>query len=73
MNLMTQLVRLTVPICVWMSAFMHLESSAKPAAKNQKPALEVLHGEKIRHVVCFKFKEGPSPRGLKKSRENSPP
>ena len=23
MNLMTQLIRLTVPICVWMSAFMH--------------------------------------------------
>ena len=68
MNLMTQLIRLTVPICVWMSAFMHLESSAKPAAKNQKPALESSSVEKIRHVVCFKFRKTPSPPGLK-SRE----
>lgn len=66
MNLMTQLIRLTVPICVWMSAFMHLESSAKPAAKNQKPALESSSVEKIRHVVCFKFKEDAEPARIKK-------
>ena len=61
MNIKKLLIRLTVPICVWMSAFMHLESSAKPAAKNQKPELESSSVEKIRHVVCFKFKEDAEP------------
>ena len=65
MNLMTQLIRLTVPICVWMSAFMHLESSAKPAPKT-KPDLESSALEKIRHVVCFKFKEEADPAKIKK-------
>ncbi len=45
---------------------MHLESSAKPAAKNQKPALESSSMETIRHVVCFKFKEGADPAKIKK-------
>ena len=66
MNIMTQLIRLTVPICLWMSAFMHLESSAKPAANNQNPALESSSMEKIRHVVCFKFKEDADPAKIKK-------
>jgi hypothetical protein len=49
-----------------MSAFMHLESSAKPAANNQNPALESSSMEKIRHVVCFKFKEDADPAKIKK-------
>ena len=66
MNIKKLLVRLTSSFCVLMTAFMHLESSAKPLPKNQKTELESSALEKIRHVVCFKFKEEADPAKIKK-------
>ena len=44
---------------------MYLESSAKPAHKKQEPGLETSSKEKIRHVVCFKFKEDADPAKIR--------
>ena len=59
MNPKTQLVvRLFASACVCISAFMYLQTSAKPS-KKEATAKSSAKG-KIRHVVCFKFKEDAS-------------
>jgi hypothetical protein len=65
MNLKSQLIRLLASTCICMGAFMYLQSFAKPhkakeAIRNANPKGE------IRHIVCFKFKEGAEPAKIRK-------
>lgn len=65
MNPKTQLVvRLFTSACVCISAFMYLQTSAKPS-KKEATANSSAKG-KIRHVVCFKFKEDADPAKIRK-------
>ena len=48
-----------------MSAFMYLQSSAK-TVKVKETIRNTSSKEKIRHVVCFKFKEGADPATIRK-------
>ena len=48
-----------------MGAFMYLQSFAKPH-KDKEAVRDTVPKAEIRHVVCFKFKEGADPGKIRK-------
>ena len=66
MKMKTQHIRLVTQICLCVCIFMYLESSAKPSHKQKDSGTEYSVKEKIRHVVCFKFKHDADPSRIRK-------
>jgi len=65
-NMKTQLIRLVTQICLCLCIFMYLELAAKPYHKQKDSGTESSAKEKIRHVVCFKFKDDADPTKIRK-------